>query len=142
MQAARRNSVSVIHALKLAAELFLALSRRLTPPEPPRPFLLNWQDCFKNSPLLACRQRDRTLFHSEFSPRLVPQADTSGTAKAISADLARLTAENDWTDDSIERVRDVAEQMAGGGPSHTGVSPVPEDALGGHAYHTYSMVSQ
>mmetsp|Transcript_37571 Transcript_37571/g.120759 ORF Transcript_37571/g.120759 Transcript_37571/m.120759 type:complete len:314 (-) Transcript_37571:370-1311(-) len=69
------------------------------------------------------------------------KADTSGTAKAISADLARLTAETDWSDDSIERVRDVSEQMAGGGSSHAGVSPVPEDALNGHAYHTYSMVS-
>lgn len=72
---------------------------------------------------------------------LILQADTSGTAKAISADLARLTAETDWSDDSIERVRDVSEQMAGGGSSHAGVSPVPEDALNGHAYHTYSMVS-
>jgi len=69
------------------------------------------------------------------------KADTSGTAKAISADLAKLTGETGWTDDSIERVRHTSEQLAGGGPSHTGVSPVPEEALGGHAYHTYSMVS-
>ena len=29
-----------------------------------------------------------------------------------------------------------------GGASHRGVSPVPEDALGGHAFHTYSLVSE
>ena len=33
------------------------------------------------------------------------------------------------------------DQLAGGGPSHTGVSPVAEHALGGHAFHTYSLVS-
>ena len=38
-------------------------------------------------------------------------------------------------------MRDVDEQRAGGGASHRGVSPVPEDALGGHAFHTYSLVS-
>lgn len=32
-------------------------------------------------------------------------------------------------------------QLAGGGVSHTGVSPVPEHAIKGHAYHTYSLVS-
>ena len=34
-----------------------------------------------------------------------------------------------------------AAQLAGGGPGHGGVSPVPEAALDGHAYHTYAMTS-
>lgn len=33
------------------------------------------------------------------------------------------------------------QQALGGGPSHRGVSPVPEAALQGHAFHTYSMLS-
>ena len=69
------------------------------------------------------------------------KADTSGTAKAISASLATLTGEADFTPESIVRVRDPAEQLAGGGPSHTGVSPVSEGALKGHAFHTYSLRS-
>ena len=72
------------------------------------------------------------------------KADTSGTAKAISTSLAALTNEPDFTADDyakIERVRDPAEQMAGGGASHSGVSPVPEAALGGHAFHTYALTS-
>jgi len=69
------------------------------------------------------------------------KADTSGTAKAISAHLAALNADEAFTNDSIERVRAPEEQLAGGGVSHTGVSPVPEGALGGHAYHTYSLTS-
>lgn len=69
------------------------------------------------------------------------KADTSGTAKAISAHLATLTAESDFTEERIERVRDPDEQLAGGGTSHRGVSPVPDDAIDGHAYHTYSMLS-
>jgi len=69
------------------------------------------------------------------------KADTSGTAKAISAHLAKLTGEADFTEACIERVRDPAVQLVGGGLSHRGVSPVPEAAIGGHAYHTYSMIS-
>lgn len=72
------------------------------------------------------------------------KADTSGTAKAVSTSLAKLTIEPDFTNDdyaNIVRVRDTAEQTAGGGPSHTGVSPVPEDALNGHAFHTYALTS-
>jgi len=69
------------------------------------------------------------------------KADTSGTAKAISASLATLTAESDYSEEDIVRVRDPPEQVAGGGASHSGCSPVPEDALKGHAFHTYSMVS-
>jgi len=72
------------------------------------------------------------------------KADTSGTAKAVSTSLAVLSNEPGFTDNdfaNIERVRQPAEQMAGGGPSHSGVSPVPEEALGGHAFHTYSLLS-
>ena len=72
------------------------------------------------------------------------KADTSGTAKAIATSLAALTNEPDFTADDfrrIERVRDRAAQLAGGGVAHAGVSPVPEAALDGHAYHTYSMTS-
>jgi len=69
------------------------------------------------------------------------KADTSGTAKAISASLAQLTAESDFGPDDIVRVREPSEQLAGGGPSHSGVSPVSEDALDGHAFHTYSLTS-
>mmetsp|Transcript_9450 Transcript_9450/g.14248 ORF Transcript_9450/g.14248 Transcript_9450/m.14248 type:complete len:188 (+) Transcript_9450:1-564(+) len=69
------------------------------------------------------------------------KADTSGTGKAIAAHLAQLNSDTSFTADSIERIRDPAQQLAGGGTSHTGVSPVPEEALKGHAYHTYSLVS-
>jgi len=70
------------------------------------------------------------------------KADTSGTAKAISASLARLNSDTTFSNDDIERVRDEAQQLAGGGPTHTGVSPVAERALSGHAFHTYSLVSE
>ena len=70
------------------------------------------------------------------------KVDTSGTAKALSATLAALNGDGGWGDERIVRVRDVDEQRAGGGASHRGVSPVPEDALGGHAFHTYSLVSE
>jgi len=69
------------------------------------------------------------------------KADTSGTAKAISASLAQLTGESDFTPERIQRVREQSQQLAGGGPSHSGVSPVSEDALDGHAFHTYSLLS-
>lgn len=69
------------------------------------------------------------------------KADTSGTAKAISASLARLSGERDFTPERIVRVRAPEEQLAGGGTSHKGVSPVPEAALPGHAFHTYALVS-
>ena len=104
--------------------------------------------------------------------------DTSGTAKAISANLAQLTGAA-FTNAQIEKVRLEQlvcmmtpcrtphstcactchmphayahamphaqvrledEQLAGGGVSHRGVSPVPKDALPGHAFHTYSLLS-
>jgi len=72
------------------------------------------------------------------------KADTSGTAKAVASSLAALTNEQArYTEpyDAIERVRDESSQLAGGGTSHKGVSPVPEDALRGHAFHTYSLTA-
>ena len=53
----------------------------------------------------------------------------------------QLNSDTEFTPDSIERVRVPEEQLAGGGSSHTGVSPVPEGALNGHAYHTYTLTS-
>ena len=102
------------------------------------------------------------------------KADTSGTAKAVSASLATLTGlcgawadgrghspsttssptlrltprprpppgeSAVWSDDRIERVRERDLQLAGGGTSHEGVSPVPEAAIDGHAFHTYALTS-
>merc|ERR1719491_728094 len=66
--------------------------------------------------------------------------DTSGTAKAISANLAQLTGVS-FANEQIEKVRLEDEQLAGGGVSHRGVSPVPKAALPGHAFHTYSLLS-
>ena len=100
------------------------------------------------------------------------KADTSGTAKAVSASLATLTGQSEpwggrrsnpchhhqqqhadahrrphpgesavWSDERIERVRERGLQLAGGGTSHEGVSPVPEAAIDGHAFHTYALTS-
>ena len=69
------------------------------------------------------------------------KADTSGTAKAVADTLAVLTG-TPFDHAEITRVREPAAQLAGGGPSHTGVSPVPEAALGGHAFHTYSLAAE
>eukprot|EP00965_Chrysotila_dentata_P018535 617377-Pleurochrysis_carterae.AAC.1 len=55
--------------------------------------------------------------------------------------LCRSQAEPDFDESRIDRVRDPASQLAGAGPSHRGVSPVPADAIDGHAYHTYSLES-
>ena len=68
------------------------------------------------------------------------KADTSGTAKAVSDTLAVLTGAP-FDHATIERVREPVAQVAGGGASHTGVSPVPEAALGGHAFHTYQLLA-
>eukprot|EP00903_Cladosiphon_okamuranus_P010500 g9932.t1 len=59
------------------------------------------------------------------------KADTSGTAKALAADFAKLTAE-DYDVGSIKKIRDVEGQKAFG---------VPEEHLAGHAFHTYSLKS-
>jgi 4-hydroxy-tetrahydrodipicolinate reductase len=69
------------------------------------------------------------------------KADTSGTAKAVADTLAVLTgAPFDHAD--IARVREPPQQLAGGGAAHTGVSPVPAAALGGHAFHTYRLAAE
>ena len=68
------------------------------------------------------------------------KADTSGTAKAVSDSLSVLTGKP-FDHASIVRVREPSAQLAGGGLSHTGVSPVPEVALGGHAFHTYHLAA-
>ncbi|CAM9355905.1 unnamed protein product [Ectocarpus sp. 13 AM-2016] len=59
------------------------------------------------------------------------KVDTSGTAKALAADFAKLTAE-DFDVKSINKVRDTEGQLAFG---------VPEEHLAGHAFHTYSLKS-
>ncbi len=68
------------------------------------------------------------------------KADTSGTAKAVADSLAALCGAP-FDHAAIVRVRDPVAQLAGGGPAHEGVSPVPEAALGGHAFHTYSLAA-
>ncbi|CAM9485408.1 unnamed protein product [Ascophyllum nodosum] len=59
------------------------------------------------------------------------KADTSGTAKALAADFAKLTGEK-YEVESINKVRDPEKQVAFG---------VPEEYLDGHAFHTYSLKS-
>jgi len=58
------------------------------------------------------------------------KADTSGTAKAMVGHFQQLGL--DFSVDDIKLVRDVEEQKAFG---------VPEDALLGHAWHTYTLTS-
>ena len=58
------------------------------------------------------------------------KVDTSGTAKALAADLAKMGLPAHVED--IEKVRDSVQQKELG---------VPEDHLAGHAYHTYSVYS-
>jgi len=57
--------------------------------------------------------------------------DTSGTAKAIVSSFQRLGVS--FNLDQIEKVRDPTEQIQKMG--------VPEEYLGGHAFHTYSLTS-
>eukprot|EP00658_Telonema_sp_P-2_P006754 TRINITY_DN12549_c0_g1_i3.p1 TRINITY_DN12549_c0_g1~~TRINITY_DN12549_c0_g1_i3.p1 ORF type:complete len:257 (+),score=65.85 TRINITY_DN12549_c0_g1_i3:156-926(+) len=59
------------------------------------------------------------------------KADTSGTAKAMVSAFSALGPE--FQVDQIQKVREKEEQLAFG---------VPEEALGGHAWHTYSLTSQ
>ena len=59
------------------------------------------------------------------------KADTSGTARAVVGDFQKMGF--DFTVDDIEKVRDEKEQME---RMH-----VPEEYLGGHAFHTYSLDS-
>jgi len=60
------------------------------------------------------------------------KADTSGTAKAIVSHLTTLNGERSFTLEDIEMIRDEKGQLAFG---------VPSEALRGHAFHTYRLVS-
>lgn len=73
--------------------------------------------------------------------------DTSGTAKAVVSSLVALADEEVWSKESpkalqaiddIVRVRDADAQKDGAGGR---LGKVPEAALPGHAYHTYSLTS-
>jgi 4-hydroxy-tetrahydrodipicolinate reductase len=60
------------------------------------------------------------------------KADTSGTAKAVISSLKQLAADDDFSTTDIDMIRDDEEAMDFG---------VPEDALKGHAFHTYTLTS-
>lgn len=60
------------------------------------------------------------------------KADTSGTAKAVVSHLATLNGENFNTED-IVKIRDKEGQLK---------FDVPENALSGHAWHTYVLTSE
>jgi 4-hydroxy-tetrahydrodipicolinate reductase len=60
------------------------------------------------------------------------KADTSGTAKAVISSIKTLAADPDWSSDQIAMIRDDAKSIEFG---------VPEDALDGHAFHTYTLTS-
>lgn len=70
------------------------------------------------------------------------KADTSGTAKAVSDSLSALVGGAPFDHAAIVRVREAAAQLAGGGAAHEGVSPVPREALDGHAFHTYALKAE
>ena len=59
------------------------------------------------------------------------KADTSGTAKAVIASIKTLS-NDDFHDEDIKMLRDDESSLAFG---------VPEDALKGHAFHTYTLTS-
>lgn len=60
------------------------------------------------------------------------KADTSGTARAVVGSFQKMGFE--YTPDDIEKVRDEKSQMERMG--------VPEEYLGGHAFHTYNLDSE
>jgi 4-hydroxy-tetrahydrodipicolinate reductase len=60
------------------------------------------------------------------------KADTSGTAKAVVSHLATLNGKN-FNTEEIVMLRDKEAQLAFG---------VPDDALSGHAWHTYCLTSE
>lgn len=67
---------------------------------------------------LACRESHQKT-----------KADTSGTAKAVIDSLTKLS-DDKFTYDDIEMIRDDKESIEFG---------VPEDAMKGHAFHTYTL---
>ena len=60
------------------------------------------------------------------------KADTSGTAKAVISSIQKLAADDKFTNDDIVMLRDDQASLDFG---------VPENALNGHAYHTYTLTS-
>jgi 4-hydroxy-tetrahydrodipicolinate reductase len=60
------------------------------------------------------------------------KADTSGTAKAVVDSIKVLCNDDGFTYDNIEMIRNDEDAVAFG---------VPEDALKGHAFHTYTLTS-
>jgi 4-hydroxy-tetrahydrodipicolinate reductase len=60
------------------------------------------------------------------------KVDTSGTAKAVVESMRRMCLDS-FKDSDIERVRDTSQQIDRMG--------VPESALSGHAFHTYTLTS-
>ena len=58
------------------------------------------------------------------------KADTSGTAKAVVYSFNQMGV--DFTEEDIQLIRDPKEQLQMG---------IPEDVLGGHAWHTYTLTS-
>jgi 4-hydroxy-tetrahydrodipicolinate reductase len=61
------------------------------------------------------------------------KADTSGTALAVISSLTRLSNDDEFNvKNDIRMLRDEGSSLAYG---------VPEGALGGHAFHTYTMTS-
>lgn len=60
------------------------------------------------------------------------KADTSGTAKAVVDSIKVLAGDGDYTYDDIELIRDDQESIEFG---------VKEEALKGHAFHTYTLTS-
>ena len=60
------------------------------------------------------------------------KADTSGTAKAVVESLIALNGDVSFTLDDVVKLRDSANQLAFG---------VPDNALRGHAFHTYRLHS-
>jgi 4-hydroxy-tetrahydrodipicolinate reductase len=69
---------------------------------------------------LACRESHQKT-----------KADTSGTAKAVIDSLTKLS-DDKFTYDDIDMIRDDQESVDFG---------VPEDAIKGHAFHTYTLTS-
>mmetsp|Transcript_1671 Transcript_1671/g.2207 ORF Transcript_1671/g.2207 Transcript_1671/m.2207 type:complete len:342 (-) Transcript_1671:129-1154(-) len=60
------------------------------------------------------------------------KADTSGTAKAVVDSLKTLSGSDEYTYDDIEMIRDDQDSIDFG---------VKEEALKGHAFHTYTLTS-
>jgi 4-hydroxy-tetrahydrodipicolinate reductase len=62
----------------------------------------------------------------------VTKADTSGTAKAVIDSICTLSADTEFTYGDIEMIRNEHDALDFG---------VPNDALQGHAFHTYTLTS-